>query len=108
MCATGDEKEYEFSVSIKSGRYHVVGVAAEACCADVSTYHPSAALYSHTAGWNRDSVVREVVEGHSGWSFTDHACHCEVQEERSSELVNIDRRSQRPLIRTMICCGIQT
>ena len=33
---------------------------------------------------------------HSGWSFTDQACHCEVQEERSSEFVNTDKRSQRP------------
>ena len=30
------------------------------------------------------------MEGHSGWSLTDQACHCEVQEESSSELVNID------------------
>ena len=38
-----------------------------------------------------------MVEGHSEWSFADQACHCEVQEDRSSELVNIDTRSQRPL-----------
>ena len=48
MCASSDEKVYEFSVW-----YHMVGVAPEACCADVSTYHSSgsfAALYSQTAG----------------------------------------------------------
>ena len=54
MCATGDVKVYEFSVSLKSRRYHTVGVAPEACCADVNTYHSSAALYSHTASWKGD------------------------------------------------------
>ena len=54
MCATGNEKVFQFSASIKSGRYHMVGVAPEACCADVNTYHSSAALYSHTVSWNRD------------------------------------------------------
>ena len=39
MCASCDEKVYEFSVPIQSGRYHMVGVAPEACCADVSKYH---------------------------------------------------------------------
>ena len=29
----------------KSGRYHMVRVAPEACCADVYTYHSSAALW---------------------------------------------------------------
>ena len=54
MCATGNEKVYGFSVSIKSGRYQMVGVAPEACCAAVNTYHSSGsfeALYSHTASW---------------------------------------------------------
>ena len=53
VCASSDEKVYEFSVSIQSGRCHLVGVAPEACCTDVSAYHSSgsfAALYSHTAG----------------------------------------------------------
>ena len=57
MCAIGDENVYDFSVSIKGGRHHMVGVRPEACCAHVNTYHSSgcfAALYSHTAGWNKD------------------------------------------------------
>ena len=46
MCAIGDEKVYEFSVSIESGRYHMVGVAPEAFCEVVNTYHSSTALCS--------------------------------------------------------------
>ena len=57
MCATDDERVHEFSVSIESSRYHMVGVAPEACCADVNTYHPSTALYSHTLSWNRDGSL---------------------------------------------------
>ena len=45
---------YEFSVSVQNGRYHMVGVAPEDCCAGVNTYHSSADLYSHTASWNKD------------------------------------------------------
>ena len=57
-------KVYEFPVSIESGRCHMVGVAPEACCADVNTYHSSgsfAARYSHTAGWNRDCDSARTV-----------------------------------------------
>ena len=60
MCATGNGKVHEFSVSIESSRYHMVGVRPEACCAHVNTYHSSgsfAALYSHTDGWNRDGSL---------------------------------------------------
>ena len=63
MCATGNEKVHEFSVSIEGGRYYMVWVRPEACCAHVTTYHSSrsfAALYSHTAGF------RPVYED-SGW-----------------------------------------
>ena len=51
-------------MSTESGRYHVVGVVPEACCADVNTHHSSgsfAALYSHTAGWNRDRDSARTV-----------------------------------------------
>ena len=82
---TSDEKVYDFSVSIERGRYHMVGVVREACCAGVTGYNSSgdfAALYSQTTGWNRHrgsvcqwlSIVREMVDGHLGWSSTDHAC----------------------------------
>ena len=53
MWAIGDEKGYEFSMSIKGDAYHMVVVASEACRVGFSIYPPSvefAAFYSQKYG----------------------------------------------------------
>lgn len=75
MCIAGDTSEYKFSASIQ-GTYHMIGVAPETCCHGQSTYTSTsndkfAALYSHSAGWNRHRGAARPVgspTAQSWWS----------------------------------------
>ena len=56
----------------------------------MSTHTTHQQLFTPTVDWKRDGSPSHEKWWNGTWSLTNKTCHCDVQEERSSEHVNIN------------------